>query len=208
MPIVRDATFDCTGTSSATFPGGRTATAGDLLIACAKSDGVNSGVTMSGFTKQVGVDLSTVYCGIIFYKYAAGGETGCALTGSSFPQLQLFRYTGALAAGADQSASNTSGGAQPQTLATGTTGTTAQADELIITLAALSGAVTIGANPWANGVLLGDQSANALFTGERTVSSVATYADTATWTNPVFAALAIATFEAAPVTAHSGWRVS
>lgn len=199
MAIARDTDYDCDGTSSATFPGGRTASAGDLLVACVRNETVHASISMSGFTKKVGVDLSTVFCGAIFFKIATGGETGCSVTGASTARTQLFRYTGAAASSVDDKSASNAGGSQVQTLATGTTASTSQPDELIIMIAALDGAVTIGANPWANGELLRSQAANGFFTGQRIVTAVGTYSDTATWTTNRFPALAIATFKAAEV---------
>jgi hypothetical protein len=214
VAISRDTSQDCSNTNGSTSSlaatYAATATAGRLLVAVAMIGTTVSHVTIpSGWTTLVSRDHnSLLYCGLICYKVAAGNETGATFSvnnGATSIHIAAYQYSGITASSpADKSTSNDDGGGLVTTRATGTTATTAQADELIITAVGWTGSVT--SPTWANATTLHNIGSGGLMTGERIVSATGTYSDTASWTTGRFANLLIGTFKAgASAAANATW---
>lgn len=209
MTAVRRSSQDCSnfttnGTSStATYPA--TATANELLVAVGLLSTVAANVTRpTGSTDLFAVDLSTSFCLIAVAKIAAGTETGMTFSMGGQPNgdvyVAAFQYSGAANPLAiDKTATNTSG-SQVATLATGTTATTTQADELVISAVALgsTGTSPSSANGDDNTVATNlIRNVNSrLFVAQRRVAATGAYSDTFNWTNINFPAAGIATIKA------------
>ena len=198
---VQKADANCSSTSCTATATISSATANNLLIAVcggrANSGTVSSSV--AGFTSAASVDNGTVH-NETYYKIAAGGETSvaCAFTSSSNMRgvMTVFEYSGtATATPLDKTATNTGSGT---TLTTGTTATTAQADELLIAGFTITGAPTFSS--WTNS--FSEQSDHsissvAMGTADRIVSATSTYSSGATSSASGTWAGNITTFKAA-----------
>lgn len=134
----------------------------------------------------------------LFYKVAGAGETTAVqanCTGATNMHLQIYEYAGtATTSPLDKTGSP--GGASVSTtssLATGTTPTTSQADELVFVALGHSGAIT--SLSWTNSITA-LQTTPRLDSGERIVSATGTYSSTASWVTGRTAGALIATFKA------------
>jgi hypothetical protein len=202
MVASRDTSQDCNSsvtstTCTATYPA--TATANKFLVAiCGAGDQAANLTGPSGWTKAVDFEHnSQTFCGAIYFKGAAGSETGATFSVPSSTTLRVaaFQYSGMLTASVlDAAPAGTqSGASQVPNIATGSAAT-AQADELIISLVHINGNGTnIG---WANGTELFEGPSHSVSVAERIVSATGTYSDTASWTSNLFACAGIATFKA------------
>lgn len=205
MTITRDSSQDCSNTSAsattltATYPA--TATAGRLLVAVgflADQKLVLGGP--SGWTKAADVEHSSqTFSTAVYYKIAAGSETGATFTTSGSAAamgVAAYQYSGMVSSSPlDKTASNQNGGSQTTSLATGTTAATSQASELVISAVHINGS---GTNiTWASGTELFEGSAHQRSVAERIVSATGTYNDTASWTSSLFGCALIVTFKGA-----------
>ena len=114
---------------TATFDASGTATAGNLLVACANSDATIS--LPSGWTLVVSViNFTGLYQ---WMKIAAGGETGITITpgATTTAEVWVAEYSGNTATPLDKTAS-ANPGVNASTIVSGTTATLAQADELAV----------------------------------------------------------------------------
>lgn len=191
-------------TQAVTLPG--PATAGNLLVAVGASDATIA--TPAGYALLVSaVNASAVY---IWWKIAAGGETGVTLTPSVTDTccVALLEYSAIAASPADQSATATGTGGTVGPVSAGATGTTSQASELVVA-AVNPASFTAGAPPnsptWTNGytsraggaTTFGTTAQNqALFVADLVVSSVGAQSTSASWTNSANAwGAVVATFK-------------
>ena len=132
LTIVRSKTaVTATSQSSltATFDSGGTATAGNLLVACANSDATIS--LPSGWTLVASViNFTGLYQ---WMKIAVGGETGITITpgATTTAEVWVAEYSGNTATPLDKTAS-ANPGVNASTIVSGTTATLAQADELAV----------------------------------------------------------------------------
>lgn len=212
MAISRDTSQDCSSTSdsattrTATYP--VTATAGKLLVAvCCLGATVAQTTIPAGWTSLVAINHNSLTFSLhLVYKVSDGTETGATFSHSasaSAIRIGAYQYSGvATSSPADKSASNDDGGSGQTSLATGTTATTTQADELIFTVVGWSGGVT--SPSWASATTVATVSSNTfqgLMTGQRIVAATGTYSDTASWTTSRFCDALIGTFKGAAVAA-------
>lgn len=187
-------------------------TAGNLLVACCNSDATVS--TPSGFTLAVSaVGGQGLY---IFYRVAQAGDSATVTFAPSVSDsvaAGVIEYSGIVSSSPlDQTASNTTGG-NPTSIATGTTGTTAQASELVV--------VVVGPHAgnnhpwvlssWSAGYTsqieepegLNGAASSACHIGDRVVAATGTYSATGTWSpSSSDAGAAIATFKGTGGTVH------
>lgn len=171
------------------------ATAGNLLVAAGCSDATLTGP--SGFTlAEDAVDAQGAY---LWWRIAAGGETGLTITpGVNRPvALVIAEYSGITASSpVDQTAFATNSGAPTVSASPGTSGTTAQAVELVVAMIGLH-SFADNAQPtspsWTNSytnrgtavsayTTTGSQNSGVIL-ADLVTSSVGTQTSTATWTN-------------------------
>lgn len=168
-----------TNAASTTATFSSAATAGNLLVAIAYTNGNQSSLDVTGFTLAVKTNYSGTAASVgIWYKIASGGETGVTSTGMTICRLHIAEYSGIDPTPIDQTNSNTQN--TTTTISTGSI-TTTVADELIVTGAA-NVASSSGTRSWDNSfnVLYDDATGPRLLSGELIVSSVGTYSSTAT----------------------------
>lgn len=146
-PIVSPANTTGTCTISA-------ATAGNLLVSACATDKDSGGITIPTGWTRIGTDYQQTNVSFSYaYKIAAGGETSIAWSwvNSKVASLWAAEYSGLTSTPLDQNQRNSSVDTAVQTLSTGTTGTTAQADELAIALMASDTAAnTETGRSWTN----------------------------------------------------------
>lgn len=155
------------------------ATAGNLLVAAAYTNGSSATLDVTGWTLAVETNYSGTASSVgIWYKISSGGETAVTSTGNTICRLHIAEYSGIDATPLDQTNSN-----MMNTVTAINTGsiTTTVADELIITAAA-NVASSSGTRDWNNSfsVLYDDATGPRLLSGERIVTSAGSYSSTAT----------------------------
>lgn len=195
-----------TKTITPTFGAG--ATAGNLLVATLSGTaaGVGSAVkqwTSAGWAEAARDPFSSDVYGVeIMYKVAAGGETavGFAIDGSTgfFHSAVMAEYSGLAATSPLDVFANdgTNSSVGTTSRATGTTGTTAQADELAI--AAVGQGNTVTALSWTNSFATRDSNAQAgsgVYLADKILSATGTVTSTASWTTSRIAGGCVATFK-------------
>lgn len=187
-------------------------TAGNLMVAVVNSDATIA--TPSGFTLAISaVSGQGLY---IFYRVVVGGDSATVTftpDHSTAVAAGIIEYSGLTATPLDKTASNTTGGGS--SIATGTTATTSQADELLLAVIgphnptsgstfSLTG-ITAGYTAQVSQSGLGANPFNAvgMFAADQIVSATGTQAATGT-ISPNFndAGAAIATWKAVPGTVH------
>jgi hypothetical protein len=189
-----------------TLPGAPTP--GNLLIAGCNSDATVA--TPAGFT--LAVSAISGQAAYIWYRVVQSGDGATVTFAPAVPDScagGVLEYSGIVTSSPlDQTASNTAGGS-PTSIATGTTGATAQASELVIVVA---GPHANNSHPWnltswsagytsqieePNGVATVGSASAACHIGDQIVSAIAAYSATATWSPASSdAGAAIATFKA------------
>lgn len=179
-------------TSTATL--GSTPTNGNTLIAVHFANATPT--TPAGWTQVRQRNFGTSRYLTAYRKNAGGSEpTGLTVTatGASLQDLHLYEYSGLATAPDDQGVDNASGGAT--SLSTGTTGTTAQADELL--MAAVAGIAALnGVNSYTNS--FAEQADTArMGSGDRIVSATGTFDTTIAWTTSRSVATMLVTFKGA-----------
>lgn len=163
--------------TTATF--GSATTSGNLLVAIAYTNGVQTGLSVTGWTQAVRTNYSGTASSIgIWYKVADGTETTVTSTGSTICRLHIAEYSGTDAVPLDQVNSGTLNATT--TVNTGTINTTV-ADEIIIVGAANTASST-GTRSWSNSftVLYDDATGPRLLSGELIVAATGAYNSTAT----------------------------
>lgn len=126
-----------TGTGTCSVTWASTTTAGNLLIVCAVANEVAGDVTFTsaptGYTALAAGSINATgsVIGQMWYKIAAGSDANPSVTISASQDIAMaaLEYTGNTATPLDVEAENSGTGTTPDS---GTTGTTAQADELWI----------------------------------------------------------------------------
>lgn len=187
-------------------------TAGNLLVAACNSDATVA--TPAGFTLAVSaVSGQGLY---IFYRVVQPGDGDTVAFAPSVADSVaggVLEYSGIVTSSPlDQTASNTVGGS-PSSISTGTTGTTGQANELIIVVV---GPHANNNHPWVlsswsagytsqieepEGLAVPGSASSACHIADRIVSAVGTYSATGTWSPASSdAGAAIATFKALAAT--------
>lgn len=163
-------------TRTATFAAGGTATAGNLLVATA---GTTNGIinTPGGWTVAA-TNINSFQDGRIFYKVAAGGETGATVTTSALGGfgIEVMEFSGLSSWTLDKSATLDT---TTDPAGTGSTGTLSGATELAIAL--VSSQQTPGSRTWTQSfttVFHGDGSNTAAVTGYLATSSTSALSPT------------------------------
>lgn len=189
-------------------------TPGNLLVAACNSDATVS--TPAGFTLAVSaVSGQGLY---IFYRVVQAGDGSSVTFAPSVADScagGVIEYSGLTATPLDQTASNTIG-SSATSLATGTTGTTSQASELLIVVV---GPHAGNNHPWVlsswsagytsqieepNGLATVGSASSACHIGDQIVGATGTYSATGTWSPASSdAGAAIATFKAVAGTVHA-----
>lgn len=187
-------------------------TAGNTLIACCNSDATIA--TPAGFTLAV-----SAVSGQGLYIFVRDVQAGDSATVTFTPSVSdavaggVLEYSGLTATPLDKVASNTTNSAATA-IATGTTGITAQADELLIVVV---GPHAGNGHPWVLSSWtagytsqieepegLNGASSAACHIGDRIVTATGTYSATGTWTPASSdAGAAIATFKIAAAAGHT-----
>lgn len=182
-------------------------TAGNTLVAACNSDATVA--TPAGFLLAVSaVSGQGLY---IFYRVVQSGDGSSVTFAPSVADSVaggVLEYSGLTATPLDQTASNTTN-ASATSLATGTTGMTSQASELIIVVV---GPHAGNNHPWVlqswsagytsqveqpNGLATAGAASSACHIGDRIVAATGTYSATGTWAPASSdAGAAIATFKA------------
>lgn len=156
---VQKASNKCNTTSSVTCTATATisaATAGNMIIAVCSGEngGAVPSLSITGYTSALSATSNSRMSQQIFYKVAAGGETSvaCVVTGSgsntTTGYVTAFEYSGIdTASPIDKTASTTGASEYP---VSGTTATTAQADELLIAGLSMD-EQSISFSGWTNG---------------------------------------------------------
>lgn len=163
---------------------GATPAAGNLLVAVVRANGSGGVFTLTGWTPVLTMTISGAGLGYIsmFCKVAGAGEStsvSVAVTGGpSQLELHIFEYTGLTGWTVDVSASDAGTGAAVFTQTTGTTGATANAEEIAI--AAVGSGNSAGGLTWSNGFVL-EISGTRLYTASKVTSATGTQGSTATW---------------------------
>lgn len=172
---------------------------GNLLVAIVNANVAAGSVTVTGFTSAVNVATNVGVGSIqIFSKICDGTDTTSITavgTLATLMEIHVFEFSGINIANAsvkDLTASTVDGGITTTTRASGTTGTTNGADEVVI--AAIGMLLTNG------GLVSWSNSFNTGITTDKTLSSylfptaAGAQSSTATWTTTQKAAGCIATF--------------
>lgn len=191
---------------------GTAPTAGNTLIAACNSDATIA--TPAGFSLAVSaVSGQGLY---IFYRVVQAGDSATVTFTPSVSDAVaggVLEYSGLTATPLDKTASNTTN-SSATSIATGTTATTAQADELLIVVV---GPHAGNNHPWVLSSWtagytsqieepegLNGASSAACHIGDRIVSATGTYAATGTWSPASSdAGAAIATFRIAAAGGHT-----
>lgn len=203
MAIARISAQDASATGTngavATYP--TTATNNNLLVAIGVSDTGAGTMAIAGFT-QVLNNFTSGNQISIFYKVSAGTETTITMTddgGSTVNALAIFEYSGLSTTPLDKFASAGDNITSTLSVASGTTATTTNSDELLIAAAFWENALqtfSSATNSFTNILNVGSR----LFVVERIVASTGAYSTTITVTGTAGSALgAIATFAAPAV---------
>lgn len=179
-------------------------TAGNLLVACCNSDATVA--TPAGFTLAVSsISGQGLY---IFYRVVQGGDSATVTFTPSVTDsvaAGVIEYSGLTATPLDKTASGSAPGGS-SSVGTGSTGTTAQAEELLIVCAGPhAGATGFSLSSWTNGLTNQVAQGNGLgvagttnvgcFIGDLVVGSTGTYTSTASYSPTGDAGAAIATFK-------------
>lgn len=156
----------------------------------------NATLTLSGITATLDVSKVASNGGYIWSATSPGGTVTVTLTPSiSTTVVGVIQEWPSSVGAADKSQSASRSGSASNTQGTGTTATTAHADELIV-VAGMPHSFAAASPPsgasWtsatqrvtATPTSYGTSSNNvALFVGDRTVAATGAYSDTCTWTN-------------------------
>lgn len=179
QPAIRSAA----NASSTTATYGSAATAGNLLVAAAYTNGNAGTMSITGWTKGIETAYSgTAQSVAIFYKLAAGGETGVTLNGATICRLHIAEFSG-LSNPIVTDGTNSNAMTTVTTINTNSV-TTTNADDLIIVASGTSTGET-GTRGWDSSfsTLLDDATSFRLLSGYQIVASTGTYSSTATQGN-------------------------
>lgn len=202
MALSRITGQDKSGTSATaaltvTYPS--TPTQNNLLIAIVYCSGTGATVTIPGWTQDKTIDDSAGHSISIFSKIAGVSETSAVAIadGSASGSIHglIFEYSGNAASSAlDKTISASSGSSSVNSLASGSTPTTTQADELLIAAAGVAGS---GSSPTWTGSFTGHLNTTRSFMADQIVSATGAYATTFGYTGTaVKTNVAIATYKA------------
>lgn len=189
-----------TGTTSHAFTFTSTPTDSNLLVFV-----VTFTTDPGTITPEAGIDVAvaaqrgTAQTIGIYYTVASGEDTSFTFTtaNSVNGRCEAYEYSGCDATQAsvlDVFTSNDGGAGTVTSLSTGTTGTTAQADELAITGVGLSGS-SGGSEAWTNSFTL-ETGTGVPNSASKILSATGTQESTASWATARTAVAAIATFKA------------
>lgn len=182
---------------------------GNLLVGVVNANVAAASVTITGFTSAINVATNIgVGSTQIFFKICDGTDTtsiSAVGTLATLMQLHVFEFSGfniTTASVLDLTASTIDGGLAVTSRATGTTGTTSQADEVCI--AAVGTLLTNGGLvSWSNSYVTGITTTD-LMTAYLITTATGAQSSTATWTTTQKGAGCIATFNAS--TGNSYYR--
>lgn len=172
---------------------------GNLLVAIVNANVASGSVTITGFTSAVSVATNVGIGSIqIFSKICDGTDTTSIQavgTVATLMEIHVFEFSGITTGNTtvkDLTASTVDGGITTTSRASGTTGTTNNADELVI--AAIGMLLTNGGLvSWSNSFVTGISTDKTLSSYLLTTAT-GTQSSTATWTTTQKAAGCIATF--------------
>lgn len=158
-------------------------TQNNLLIAVVSATTLAATVGITGW--EIADAEDNAGCVKIFFKIAGASEPSAVTataTGSGATQIHIYEFSGNVTTTPhDQQAGANSGLGTTRSQSTGTTGTTAQADELLLAGVSVNG--SFGATPtWSNSFTGGPTGANRLASAYRIVAATGTYETTADWT--------------------------
>ncbi len=189
-------------------------TTGNLLVAYAFQVDFNAWSPSAGWTLAVASTSSLQPISRLYYRVAQAGDGAYSMTASNDDGttttrwgIALFEYSGTASAPFDQSAASRV--AAVTTITSPLTGTTTQADELLIAgigLGSLSGG---GWGTWSDSFTAEHTDIGQRFsTASRIVSATGTYQTGNSWTTARSASIVLATFKGTggpppePVTKH------
>lgn len=188
---------------------GSTPKKGNLLVACVTANVTAANVSISGWSSAVSISLAAgVWSNQIFYKICDGTDTtSVSASGTLATVMQIHAYefsgfnttTGSVL---DQTASAADAGLTVTSRATGTTGSTANADELVIASVGMS-STNGGGLSWTNSFITGVTTTD-LATSYLIPIATGTQTTTASWSTLALSAGCIATFIAS--TGNSYYR--
>ena len=180
-------------------------TAGNLLVVCIATAGNVTGVSGSlngAFTKAIDEDDNSgplIYGDIWYKENCSGGAETVSFTGGfdNFEHMAIFEYSGIATSTSLDKTSSAIDVADETAFSSGSTATTAQADELLIGMVGNDSTKTNTPDAGWTERYEGTANSRALSACERIVSSTGAYAHTGTLSgNSNWVAL-IATFKAA-----------
>ncbi len=185
------------------------ATAGNLIVVVAKINTPNANVTIpAGFTLAgTSIDRgATNLCLVFYYKVATGGETGGTFTTatavSSRWQIWEFNATNGWPADPVDKKQSTDGGASTlNSLSTGNTATTTQAEEIAVAAWAMSAGIS---SPSVTNSFTLINNTTALY-ATKILAATGVVESTASWTTAATVVAKVVTF--APSGAPSGGPV-
>jgi hypothetical protein len=182
---------------------GATPTQNNLLIAAANSD---SDITMTSTGWSIAASIVAATGLYIYWKIAGAGESTTVTIGinvSDSGEMAIYEYSGNTASPLDKTATASVSGVA--SCGTGTTATTAQADELLFAAVGKDSTATWNGLAWTNSFVTlsgpiagnGSPGASCLSTATRAVNATGAYTTTASWTDGNWSGGgAIATFKA------------
>jgi hypothetical protein len=183
---------------------GTTPTQNNLLIAVGNSD---SDITMTSTGWSIAASIVVATGLYIYWKIAGASESSTVTIGinvSDSGEMAIYEYSGNTASPLDKTATTSASGVA--SCGTGTTATTAQADELLFAAVGKDSTATWNGLAWTNsfttlsGPIAGNGApgASCLSTATRAVNATGAYTTTASWTDGNWSCGgAIATFKAA-----------
>jgi len=196
---VQDWAYNSASADTVTTSYTNTPTQGNLLLAFAKGVGSDTNASISGFTKAVGVQMSSTSWTALFYKVAGASESKDVVvvwTGSTSTAMEIAEYSGLSSPVLDQVQYNTYSGANVTAWSSGTTPTTTAAVELCIAGFWMSGA-TGNAVSYTNSFVESKHGTNHSL-ATRVTAATGAYETTYTWTTAVKCGGLIATFKGSP----------
>lgn len=195
-------------TTSVTATLATTPKKGNLLVVSVTANVASASVTISGFTQAVTIALAAgISSNQIFYKISDGTETTTiSATGTlaTLMQMHAYEFSGFntdTATVLDQTASVADSTLTVTSRSSGTTGTTANADELVFVSIAMS-TTNGGGLSWTNSYTAGVVT-TSLATAYTTPIVTGAQSTTASWTTLALSSGCIATFKASSGNVHA-----
>lgn len=197
---VQAAKYGSAASNSVTVSWTSTPTAGNLLVARAIGVSATAAGAITGWTRVVSAQYgSTAGHVAIFFKIAGASEGNVTVTftGATTTRLVIEEWSNSAGwAGSDVSANVNNTGSSVTSRSSGTTGTTAQADELAVAVWGAGGAVT--SISFTNSFTSSFQQPTGSLTfwgAHKVLSATGTVETTASWTTARLCGGCVATFK-------------